>query len=150
MSEDMRQRIADLHAWYCRNVMQVRLTPEVERLWWDWFRAGYNGPDLRDVIRYIRRQIGVGRRNQGALKLSNLLARTETGFLGFDEDLGLARAQGNLRTDKRLDPVPGQEPAPATRPVRAPAASPAPAREISDAERARMADALRQFRQTHP
>lgn len=106
MPEELRIRIQQLHEWYCRNVMQVRLTPEVERLWFEWLRAGYSGPDLRDVIRYIRRQISINKRNEGALKLTNLIQRSEGGFIGFDQDLGLARARANLSVDKRLEPVP--------------------------------------------
>jgi hypothetical protein len=103
------ERLQALHGWYTRNVMALRLTPEVERLWWDWLKAGYNGNDLRDVVRYIRRQISTGKRNEGALKLSNLFARSESGFLKFDEDLGLARARGNLSVDKRLEMAPDSE-----------------------------------------
>jgi hypothetical protein len=88
--------------------MPLRLTPEVERLWWEWFRAGYNGTDLRDVIKYIRRQISLGKRNEGALKLTNLIQRSEAGFIGFDQDLGLSRARANLSVDKRLEPAPGE------------------------------------------
>lgn len=143
MSEDLRQRIIDLHAWYQRNVLAMRLTPEVERLWWDWMKAGYNGPDLRDVIRYIRRQISLGKRNEGALKLSNLLARSETGFLKFDEDLALSRARANLSVDKRLEPAPGEAQPflPTPRPVNL---QPDGRRQISDAERAEMARQLAQ------
>lgn len=101
-----KDRINSLHEWYQRNVLHMRLTPEVERLWFDWLKAGYNGNDLRDVVRYIRRQISMGKRNEGALKLSNLFARSESGFLRFDEDLALARARGNLNVDKRLEPAP--------------------------------------------
>lgn len=106
MPEELRERIIALHDWYCRNVMQLRLTPEVERLWMEWLKAGYAGPDLRDVIRYIRKQINLGKRNEGALKLTNLIQRSEGGFIGFDQDLGLARARANLNIDKRLEPAP--------------------------------------------
>lgn len=108
MSADLKARIEALHSWYCRNVMQMRLTPEVERLWLEWLKAGYTGPDLRDVIRYIRRQIAIGKRNEGALKLTNLIARGEVGFIGFDQDLGLARARTNLNPMKKLEPAPEQ------------------------------------------
>lgn len=93
--------------------MAVRLTPEVERLWFEWLKAGYSGPDLRDVIKYIRRQIAAGKRNEGALKLTNLIQRSETGFIGFDQDLGLSRARANLNIDKRLAPVPDAPASPA-------------------------------------
>lgn len=129
MSSDLKSRIEALHAWYCRNVLPMRLTPEVERLWLEWLKAGYTGPDLHDVIRYIRRQIALGKRNEGALKLTNLIARGEVGFIGFDQDLGLARARGNLNPMKKLEPAPGQE-TPVGReslePSKDPAPSPAP------------------------
>ena len=103
----LQLRIAALHAWYARNVMNLRQTPEAERLWFEWLKAGFNGNDLRAVILYIRRQISLGKRNEGALKLSNLLARDESGgFLKFEEDLGLATSRKNLSIDKRLEPSP--------------------------------------------
>ena len=106
MSSDTKSRIDALHEWYCRNVMVIRLTPQVEKLWFDWLRAGYCGPDLRSVILYIRRQIALGKRNEGALKLSNLIAPGELGYTGFDQDLGLARARANLNVQKKLEPFP--------------------------------------------
>lgn len=134
-----KERIETLHAWYARNVLGVRLTPEVERLWFDWLKAGYNGNDLRDVVRYIRRQINLKQRNEGALKLSNLFLRSEGGFLRFDEDLGLARARANLNVDKRLEAAPDAEaggrmaevrpPAPVIRP---PSRDPAAAQHALD------------------
>jgi hypothetical protein len=149
MSEDYFHRIGALHAWYQINVLPMRLTPEVERLWFEWLKAGYNGPDLRDVIRYIRRQISLGKRNEGALKLSNLLARSESGFLKFDEDLALARARQNLRTDRRLDPVP-EDMSPASATPGAPSSGPArPSRTeqpMSDKTRASFAAQLKALR----
>ncbi len=91
MSESTPERIRALHAWYCENVMDVPLRPEVERLWFEFFQQGYNGHQLAHVIRYLRKQITREKRNQGALKLSNLLERSEDGsLLKFAEDLGLA------------------------------------------------------------
>lgn len=88
----MAERIAALHAWYAANVLPVRLTPEAERLWFDFFKQGFNGQDLALVIRYLRGQIRMGKRNEGALRLTNLLARSEEGSLvGFDETLALAK-----------------------------------------------------------
>lgn len=86
----------------------MRLTPQVEKLWFDWLKAGYNGNDLRDVIRYLRRQIALGKRNEGALKLCNLIAPGELGYVGFDQDLCLARARANLNVEKKLEPAPDQ------------------------------------------
>jgi hypothetical protein len=106
----LAQRIAALHAWYQNNVLPQRLTPEVERLWFTFFQQGYNGQQLARVVRYLRGEIAERRRNAGALKLRNLLALDEGGSLtAFDEDLALASAGQNLRSDKRLAPVPDGE-----------------------------------------
>jgi hypothetical protein len=107
-----RARIHALHAWYEKEVMQMRLTPEVERLWWAWFQAGYNGQDLARVIRYIRGQIQIGKRNQGALALTNLLGTDPNGIHRFATDLGLASAR--YKTDTKPAPLPASE-GPATR-----------------------------------
>lgn len=112
MSQDLAARIIALHEWYCRNIGAMRLTPQVEKLWFDWLKAGYNGNDLRDVIRYLRRQIAVGKRNEGALKLCNLIAPGELGYVGFDQDLCLARARANLNIEKKLEPAPDSSPSP--------------------------------------
>lgn len=106
----LAQRIAALHAWYQANVLPQRLTPEVERLWFTFFQQGYNGQQLARVVRYLRGEIAERRRNAGALKLRNLLALDEGGSLtAFDEDLALASAGQNLRSDRRLAPVPAEE-----------------------------------------
>ena len=72
-----------------------------ERLWYELFHAGFNEDDLQRVIRYLQREIRAGRRNVGALKLSNLLQLDR-----FEEDLQISRV--------RLTPPP---PPPPPRPV---------------------------------
>jgi hypothetical protein len=62
---------------------------------------GYTPQDVRTVIRYLQREIRAGRRNVGALKLSNLLQLDR-----FEEDLQISRV--------RLTPLP---PPPPQRPV---------------------------------
>lgn len=143
------ERVLAIHEWYARNVLPMRRTPEVERLWFDWLKAGYNGHQLRAVVLYIRRQISLGKRNEGALKLSNLLARSESGFLRFDEDLALARARGNLSVDRRLDAAPETEPEPRTsRPAHpAPNLEPRPAHHSATARDQFLAD-LRRLKQS--
>ena len=85
----MIQRIPAAHALYCRLTGQrVSLRFDRERLWYELFHAGFNEADLQRVIRYLQREIREGRRNVGALKLSNLLQVDR-----FEEDLNISRVQ---------------------------------------------------------
>ena len=85
----MTERIQQAHALYCRLTGQrVGLRFDRERLWYELFQAGFNEADLQRVIRYLQREIRQGRRNVGALKLSNLLQIDR-----FEEDLNISRVQ---------------------------------------------------------
>jgi hypothetical protein len=85
----MIQRIQQAHALYCRLTGQrMSLRFDRERLWYELFHAGFNEADLQKVIRYLQREIREGRRNVGALKLSNLLQIDR-----FEEDLNISRVQ---------------------------------------------------------
>jgi hypothetical protein len=85
----MIQRIQQAHALYCRLTGQrVSLRFDRQRLWYELFRAGFTEADLQRVIRYLQREIREGRRNVGALKLSNLLQIDR-----FEEDLNISRVQ---------------------------------------------------------
>jgi hypothetical protein len=85
----MIERIQQAHALYCRLTGQhVSLRFDRERLWYELFHAGFNETDLQKVIRYLQREIREGRRNVGALKLSNLLQIDR-----FEEDLNISRVQ---------------------------------------------------------
>jgi hypothetical protein len=83
----MIERIQQAHALYCRLTGQrVSLRFDRERLWFELFRAGFTEIDVQSVIRYLQREIRHGRRNVGALKLSNLLQPDR-----FEEDLNISR-----------------------------------------------------------
>jgi hypothetical protein len=85
----MIERIQQAHALYCRLTGQrVSLRFDRERLWYELFHADFNEADLQRVIRYLQREIREGRRNVGALKLSNLLQIDR-----FEEDLNISRVQ---------------------------------------------------------
>lgn len=85
----MIQRIHQAHALYCQLTGQrVSLRFDRERLWYELFHAGFNEADVQRVIRYLQREIREGRRNVGALKLSNLLQLDR-----FEEDLNISRVQ---------------------------------------------------------
>jgi hypothetical protein len=87
--------------------------------WIDWLLSGHNGPELAQVLRYLRREVAAGRRNPGALKLSCLLDPAR-----FEEDLMLARAtrSGRLDPDAAIERPPD---APARTPKAPPPAAPA-------------------------
>ena len=96
----MIQRIQQAHALYCRLTGQrVSLRFDRERLWYELLHAGFNKADLQRVIRYLQREIREGRRNVGALKLSNLLQLDR-----FEEDLNISRVQ--LYAPKPSSPTP--------------------------------------------
>lgn len=125
----MIERIQQAHALYCRLTGQrVSLRFDRERLWYELLRAGFNEADLQRVIRYLQREIRAGRRNVGALKLSNLLQVDR-----FEEDLNISRVR--LRAP--------QAPSPAAAPV--PPGPPASAQE-DQAARQRAAEILARFR----
>lgn len=100
----MIERIQQAHALYCRLTGQhVSLRFDRERLWYELFQAGFNEADLQRVIRYLQREIREGRRNVGALKLSNLLQLDR-----FEEDLNIRRVQ--LYAPKPAQPTPPPAP----------------------------------------
>jgi len=100
----MIERIQQAHALYCRLTGQrVSLRFDRERLWYELFQAGFHEADLQRVIRYLQREIREGRRNVGALKLSNLLQLDR-----FEEDLNISRVQ--LYAPKPAQPTPPPAP----------------------------------------
>lgn len=106
----MIERIQQAHALYCRLTGQrVSLRFDRERLWYELFQAGFNQDDLQRVVRYLQREIREGRRNVGALKLSNLLRLDR-----FEEDLNISRVQ--LYPPKPSKPVAPPPPAPPPNP----------------------------------
>jgi hypothetical protein len=105
------ERIHALHAWYEANVMKMRCTPEVERLWFQFCKAGYNGQQLKRVILYLRREINRGKRNNGSLSISSMLRPDEAGVLRFSIDLGLSGA--NYGIESKLSALPASEGEPA-------------------------------------
>ena len=90
---DTRQ-ILQAHQLYCRLTGQkLRLDFVRERQWYELLHQGFTVEEVRRVIVYLQGQIREGRRNVGALKLSNLLQPDR-----FEEDLNIRRV--------RLEPPP--------------------------------------------
>ena len=105
----MIERIQQVHALYCRLTGQrVSLRFDRERWWYELFQAGFSETDVQRVIRYLQREIREGRRNVGAIKLSNLLQLDR-----FEEDLNISRVQ--LYAPKPTQPAPA-EPTPTVSP----------------------------------
>jgi hypothetical protein len=97
----MIERIQQAHALYCRLTGQrVSLRFDRERLWYELFHAGFHEADLQRVIGYLQREIREGRRNVGALKLSNLLQLDR-----FEEDLNISQVR--LHAPRPSQPNPG-------------------------------------------
>ena len=123
----MIQRIQQAHALYCRLTGQrVSLRFDRERLWYQLFHAGFHEADLQRVIRYLQREIREGRRNVGALKLSNLLQLDR-----FEEDLNISQVR--LYAPKPPSPAP-------------PRPEPPPNPEQAEAARRRALEILARFR----
>jgi len=124
----MIERIQQAHALYCRLTGQrVSLRYDRERLWYELFHAGFTQADLQRVISYLQREIREGRRNVGALKLSNLLQLDR-----FEEDLNISRVQ-------LYPPKPSKPLAPAR-------SAPPPSPEEEEAARQRALQILARFR----
>ena len=92
--------IDQAHQLYCQLTGQsLRLAFDRERMWYELLRTGYSLADLRQVISYLQREIRAGRRNVGALKLSNLLQPDR-----FEEDLQISRVR--LRSPQSTPTIP--------------------------------------------
>lgn len=81
--------IVPAHELYCRLTGQkLRLDYVRERQWYELLHQGFTLEEVRRVIVYLQREIREGRRNVGALKLSNLLQPDR-----FEEDLNIRRVR---------------------------------------------------------
>ncbi len=81
------EQVQQLHQTYCQLTGQnLCLGYDRERLWFEFLRAGFGPADLTRVVGYLQKEIRSGRRNVGALKLSNLLQLDR-----FEEDLQISR-----------------------------------------------------------
>lgn len=96
------EQITAAHQFYCQLTGQsLRLGFDRERQWYEWLRAGFTLEDLRRVIVYLQREIRQGRRNVGALKLSNLLQPDR-----FEEDFNIRSVRLSPQPPPKLPPPP--------------------------------------------
>ena len=99
-----RAHILQVHQLYCHLTgQQLRLDFVRERQWYELLRQGFTLDQIRRVIVYLQREIREGRRNVGALKLSNLLQPDR-----FEEDLNIRR----LRLEPHASPTTLKAPTP--------------------------------------
>src|SRR5947207_11973919 len=85
--------IGQAHQLYCQLTGQtLRLGFDRERMWYQLLRLGYGLQQIQNVIAYLQREIRQGRRNVGALKLSNLLQPDR-----FEEDLNISRVHLHIK-----------------------------------------------------
>ena len=102
------EQMQQLHQTYCQLTGQrLCLGYDRERLWFEFLRAGFGLVDLTRVVGYLQKEIRSGRRNVGALKLSNLLQLDR-----FEEDLNISRARLTAQP-----PAPTKAPPPICSPV---------------------------------
>jgi len=93
--------ILQAHQLYCHLTGQrLRLDYVRERQWYELLQNGFTLIEVRRPILYLQREIREGRRNIGALKLSNLLQPDR-----FEEDL-------NIRNVRLEPPSPSASPPP--------------------------------------
>lgn len=121
--------IHEAHRIYCSLTgQQLGLRYDRERMWYELLRAGHSTDDLRHLVVYLQREIRAGRRNVGALKLSNLLQPDR-----FEEDLAISR-------------VALRPPAPTSPPATEPSRSPLPPEQLHQ-RREQGLELLRELRQ---
>jgi hypothetical protein len=94
--------IRQAHHLYCSLTGQrLGLGYDRERMWFELLRAGHTLDDLRHLVAYLQREIRAGRRNVGALKLSNLLQPDR-----FEEDLAISRVALRPHSIPKPPPLP--------------------------------------------
>lgn len=122
------QRVKDLHACYeARTGYVIAYNMTRENMWKEWCSFGgwaWTCEDLTRVIGYLRAQIRNDKRNDGALKFTNLIGMPDK----FEEDLNLAR-----EASKRVHA--GKPPIQRTARAEAPAAEDAPLDSAEAAKR---------------
>lgn len=98
-------RIAQAHQLYCQLTGQcLSLRFDRERAWFELLRTGVTLEQLAHLVRYLQHEIRHGRRNVGALKLSNLLQPDR-----FEEDLALSRIALHPPTQPRPTSLPSPQ-----------------------------------------
>jgi hypothetical protein len=105
---DKRAEIESLHRVYGEVTKEiVELTFDRERTWFEWMARKFTEVDLRMVVRHLKVGINQGKRNDGALKFSNLIGNPDL----FEEDLAACRkVRGVSLAPKPAAPVVHQAP----------------------------------------
>jgi hypothetical protein len=89
MSQDMHQRIMELHGLYVQLTgFEIRLDAGRDGDWFRWLKAGFTEDDLKIMVCHLRKAILHKSRNAGAMKFRNLIGNVDY----FEEDLAEAKA----------------------------------------------------------
>lgn len=120
---DAPAHVRALHAHYCaRSGFEIMYNMMRENVWKEWLQFcgwQWGADEISRVIFYIRSEIKRQKRNEGALRFSNLIGDPAK----FEEDLGFARKDGETCAAFRK---PAAKPASPTTPAK-PAEEPPPA-----------------------
>lgn len=111
------QVMKELHAHYCaRSGYDILWNMVRENTWKEWLQYcgwSWGKNEISLVIFYLREEIGRQKRNEGALKFSNLIGDP----MRFEEDLAMARRDRRLVNQVTKKPAsPAPKPAPAAVP----------------------------------
>lgn len=95
------EQIQAAHALYgYLTGQQIHMRYDRERMWYELLKAGFTLEDISTVITYLQKEIRKGKRNVGALKISNLTQPDR-----FEEDLAISsvRLRSRPKPAKRFD-----------------------------------------------
>jgi len=105
-NQDSSHLIDQAHNLYCRLTAQnISMRFDRQRMWFELLRHGFGLQDIESVIFYLQKEILRGRRNVGALKISNLTQPDR-----FEEDLAICRVR--LRPPQKPAPTAFSQPEP--------------------------------------
>lgn len=115
------QHLRDLHAHYCaRSGFDIAYNMMRENTWKEWLQFcswSWGKEELSRVIYYLRSEIKRQKRNEGALRFSNLIGDPAR----FEEDLGFARKDAEtcaaFRKPAAKPPPPPPPPDPQDEPI---------------------------------
>lgn len=102
------KRMSEIHAWYCEQEGELAYNAATERLWFEWFRQGYEEDDFKLVLKFKRALVDEGD-HPNSVTLRNLLSDR------FGENLQLAKKGFKPNGKHRPNSLGRGEPPPAVK-----------------------------------